>query len=375
MRLALLAGALLLAACSGKTNVREPAALQDIANPELRPQLVWTARTGADRYYGKLLLAAEPDAVFSADQKGRVWALNPQNGRRIWRVDTGARIISGPTVSGSTLLLGTLDGEVIALQRADGAELWRAQVSSEVMAAPVSDGSLVVVRTVDGRTHGLSITRGEMQWVFDRSVPNLTLRGLSSPLLHGGGIFVGMDNGRVAVLRPEDGQPIWEQVVAAPTGRTELERLTDIDADLIANGPELYVASFGGELACVDAQSGQVLWRRSIKSYTGMVFSGETVVVSDEQGHVWALDARSGAAAWKQEGLQYRGLSAPAVWGDAVVVGDAQGYLHWLNPSDGQIIARRRAGSAAIQSAPVAAGDWLYVRNRKGRISAIRLRE
>lgn len=374
MRLALLAAALLLAACSSKPNVREPAELQEITNPALRPQLAWSAATRGGRYYSHLQVAAEPDALFTADQKGRVWAFNPQNGQRIWRIATGARVIAGPSVSGNTVLVGTLDGEVIALQRADGAELWRSRLSSEVMAAPASDGNLVVARTVDGRTHALSLTSGERQWVFDRSVPSLTLRGLSAPLLHGGGVFVGMDNGRVAVLRPEDGQPVWEQAIAAPSGRTELERLTDIDANLLANGPEIYVASFGGEIACLDAQSGRALWRRDIKSYAGMVLSGERVVVSDEKGHVWALDAGTGAAAWKQEGLQYRRLSAPAVWGDYLVVGDYRGYLHWLDPRDGQIVARLRVGSAAIQATPVAAGEMLYVRNSKGRVSAIRLR-
>ncbi|PTU32341.1 outer membrane protein assembly factor BamB [Stenotrophobium rhamnosiphilum] len=364
--------ALTLTACSDK-NLRKPKELQSIASPTVKTDKAWTSSVGggSNNMYSGLQLKLEDDALFAADADGEVFAFNPANGNRIWRVKTKSRVISGPGVSGNAVLVGTLDGEVIALKRADGAELWRVKASSEVLAAPSGDGDMLVTRTVDGRLSGLSVDNGERKWVSDHSVPNLTLRGLSAPLVLDGRVYIGLDNGRLAALRLTDGQPVWEQAIAVPTGRTELERLTDIDAGLLASGSEIFAVSFSGEFVCVDADTGQVLWRRTVKSYSGMVVTGDLVVVTDESGVVWGLDARTGAAAWKQEGLLYRKLSPPAAFAGYVVVGDYEGYLHWLNPKDGTIVGRSRAGSDPIRAAMVATDKLLYVMNNGGKITAV----
>ncbi len=362
---------LILVACSGKENVREPAELRDIASPAVQPKRAWSRSVALGDHFSRLGVAVADDALFVSSAAGQVRALVPDTGRPIWEARTQTRASAGPALAGDLVLVGTLDAEVVALSRADGRERWRHTVSSEVMADPVSTLDLVIVRTVDGRLHGLERDSGALRWTFDRSVPSLTLRGLSAPLLHGGRLFVGMDNGRMAALDPDNGQLLWEQVIAAPTGRSELERLADIDADLVAADKEIYVASVGGELACVDGDTGQVLWRRSIASYSGMALVDDKLVVSDTDGRVWALDARTGAAAWKQEDLLYRRLSAPAAQGDLVVLGDFEGYLHWLSPRDGSLVGRVRAGSAAFQGAPVTVGDQLLAYSRDGRLFAI----
>lgn len=374
-RFALLLTAMVLAACSSDGKVREPAELQDIVSPPLRPSVAWRASigSGSDELYGELEAAVAEDAVYAADVDGRVYALDPENGERIWQAETGARVISGPTVAGNAVLVGTMEGEIIALKRADGAQYWRSTISSEALAPPASDGTLVLARAGDGRVYGLSAVSGARVWIFDRGVPNLTLRGLGAPVIAGSAAFVGMDNGRVAALRMLDGQPVWEQLIAAPTGRNELERLNDVDAALLFDDGDLFAASFGGELARVDGDTGQVLWRRTVKSYNGFARIGDLVITTDEAGVVWALDANSGAAAWKNEDLKYRRLSAPAAFQGRLVVGDFEGYLHWLDPKDGRLVARMRAGSDPIRSAPVAGERALYVLSTSGRLSAIRV--
>ncbi|MGH8506629.1 MAG: outer membrane protein assembly factor BamB [Stenotrophobium sp.] len=377
LRLALLVlVAVSVGACSSDKNVRKPAALQDIANPALKITKLWSssAGDGSDTLYTGLQMSVQPDAVFAADVGGDVYAFNPKNGDRIWRAKTGARVISGPSVSGNLLLVGTLDAQVIALKRADGSELWHSTLSSEVLAVSAGNGDIVVARTVDGHVYGLAADTGKQIWNFDRNEPNLTLRGLSEPMVIGGSAYVGLDNGRMVSLRVTDGQLNWEQVVAVPSGRTELDRITDIDAGLLDQNGNIFAASFGGELAAVDATSGQVQWRRAVKSYTGMVSTGKLIVVTDESGVVWALDAATGAAAWKQKDLLYRKLSPPAMLDGNIVVGDYEGYLSWLNPTDGSIIARSRAGSDPIRAHMAVMDDVLYVMNSTGKITALSIK-
>jgi outer membrane protein assembly factor BamB len=376
LRFGLVVAAVALAACGNKGPVREPADLERIDSAAVAPDVIWDASPGSGDgdQESRLRLAVESDMIVTADAAGDVYALDPKNGRKLWSIDTGARLIAGPTVHGDIVLLGTLDAEVIALKRADGALAWRTTVSSEVLAPPVGDGGVIVVRCGDGKIFGLSAASGVQRWSFDRNVPALTLRGLSTPLIHEGVAIVGLDNGRAAALRTETGEVLWEEVVSAPEGRSELERIVDVDAELIEAGGGVFALSFGGDLAAIGLQEGRVAWRRPVKSYTGAVLMANRILVTDEAGLVWSLDAETGASVWKSEALKYRRLSAPVVAGEFVVVADFEGYLHWLSPQDGRIVGRVRAVGDAVATAPVVHDNVLYVLDRSGEVAAVEVK-
>jgi outer membrane protein assembly factor BamB len=369
---AIVVAALAIGGCSSKSKVREPTKLTKIPKPSVTTDTAWTRSigNGADGFVSALSPALEPDALYVADLKGRVVALDPKTGARIWRSETKARVISGPTVFDDKVLVGTLDAEVIALKRSDGKPLWRARVSSEVMAPPVGAGKIVVARCGDGREYGLNSADGSRVWTFDRSVPSLTLRGLSAPLIVGNRVFTGTDSGKLSALNLSDGQLAWEQTLSVPTGRDPLSQLTDIDADLLPSNDGMFVVTMGGDIALVDPSGGDSRWRRTVKSYSSMASDGERLYVSDDDGVIWALDAETGAAAWKQEGLKYRHTSAVAVVGGSVVVGDYKGYLHFLSASTGEFIGRSRLGSDPVVAAPVVDGNRMYAMDEFGKLRA-----
>jgi len=368
-----LALAVAVAGCGSDGPVREPAELQKLKRGAIAPKVVWdkSPGDGDGGQESRLRLAVQPDLLVTADVDGEVYALDPKDGRTLWRAETGARVISGPTVHSDWVLLGTLDAEVIALKRSDGSPAWRATVSSEVLAPPAGDGGVVVVRCGDGKVFGLSADTGVRRWSFDRAVPPLTLRGLSAPLIYDGVAILGLDNGRVAALRVDTGEVLWEEVASAPEGRSELERIVDVDAELMTARGGIFALSFGGELAAIGLQEGRVAWRRPVKSYTGAALVGDRLLVSDETGLIWALDAETGAAAWTQEALKYRRVSAPVAMGDYAVVADFEGYLHWLAPDDGHIVARVHALDAPVAAPPVVQDDRLYVLDRSGGIAVV----
>ena len=374
MRLALAVAlsAVALMGCSSKGKTREPAKLVSIKNDQVIPDDVWSRGigSGSEGYYSGFRLTLDEDALFAAALDGKVYALNPKTGDLIWRAKTKSRVISGPGVSGDLVLVGTLDGEIIALKRADGKEVWRAKAPSEALGPPVGSGNIVVAKSADGREYGLDAATGERRWSFDRYEPNLALRGVSAPLIVGSRVYTGLDNGKLAVLNLGDGTPIWEQTISIATGRSVLDQLTDIDADLLPGTDGLYVVTYGGDLALIDYNTGDSRWRRGVKSYSGMALGGDKLFVTDDDGTVWALDASSGAAAWKQQELKYRRLSPPVFFKGYVVVGDYKGYLHWLSPVDGKIVGRTRLGSGPIVTPLVASGDLLYVMNMAGKLRA-----
>ncbi|MEX5695020.1 PQQ-binding-like beta-propeller repeat protein, partial [Pseudomonas syringae] len=84
----------------------------------------------------------------------------------------------------------------------------------------------------------------------------LTLRGTSAPIVTNRLAVAGLSTGKVVALDISNGVPVWEQRVAIPQGRSELERVVDIDGGLLLSGSTLYVASYQGRIAALDLDSG-----------------------------------------------------------------------------------------------------------------------
>jgi outer membrane protein assembly factor BamB len=355
-------------------NIDPPAELTRI-DASVRVDRLWKKSVG--RGERRLAIAQTPvigdGRVHVANTQGDVMALTADSGREVWRIRTGLRLTGGPGLGEATLVVGSLDGEVIAMNPETGSERWRARVSSEVITRPAIGRGVAVVRSIDGRVFGFNITDGSRRWVYDRGLPSLTLRGNAPPVIAGAVVYIGYDSGDVVALGVEDGVQQWEQRIAEPEGRTELERMVDVDGELVVTPGELYASSYKGQVVAMDPASGRPLWNRDLVVFTGVALAGDQLLVSDRGGTVWALDRRSGAALWRQDGLANRWLTTPAVHGDHAVVGDLEGYVHWLRLSDGQFAARERPSRDPIRGTPQVVDGVAYVLSTDGELSAFRL--
>ena len=355
-------------------NVPEPAKLEDF-RPAVKVKTLWSRRAtsgGGDRHV-ELHPVVAGGRVFAAGHDGDVAAYDPFDGKRLWEVDTGVPVSGGPGAGSGLVVVGSSAGDVVALDIADGAVAWRARVSSEVLSAPAVGERVAVVRTVDGKLFGLDTANGERSWVYDRTVPVLTLRGTSAPVIAGDVVVAGFDSGHLVAVSLADGQLLWESHVTAPTGRTELERLADLDADPVVSDGVVYVVTFQGRVAAFDLGTGQPLWERDLSSHAGIGIGRRLVYVTDEQGHVWAFDRGNGSSLWRQDGLERRQVTRPVEFGDYVVVADFQGYVHWLGTGDGRFAARVRTGGSAVRAPAVAGETAVYVLGESGRLTALTL--
>ena len=321
----------------------------------------------------ELRASAAGTRVVAAGHDGDVAAHDPFTGEQLWETDTDVSISGGPGAGSGLVVVGSSGGDVVALAGENGAVMWRAQVSSEVLSAPAVSERTVVVRTIDGKLFGLDTANGGRVWVYDRTVPALTLRGTSAPVIAGGLVIAGFDSGHLAAVSLVDGRLIWETHVAAPTGRTELERLADIDADPVVSDGVVYAASYQGRVAAFDLATGRTLWRREMSSHAGIGAGRRLLYVTDEQSHVWALDRGTGASLWRQDALALRQLTRPVEYEGHVVVADFEGHVHWLSTGDGRIVGRIRAGNRAVTAPPVATDAAVYVLGRRGKLTALTL--
>jgi len=371
--LALVAALGALVACSKDKTVEPPAELVDL-NQTLAVKKVWSEGVGGggEKLRLALGLAEDSGVLYAASRDGKVRALDADTGRTRWQVDTKADLSAGPAVGDGLVVVGTTSGMVIALELADGKQRWRATMSGEVLAAPLVAGDRVVVRSVDGRMRALNAADGSEAWMVEDVVPRLTLRGTSAPVRAGDVVIGGFDSGRIMAVALASGDILWQAQVSSPRGRTELERIADIDAAVRVAGEEIYAIGYQGRIAMVALDTGQVWWARDLSSYRGIGLDDDQLYVATSDGDVVALRRRDGGTVWEQTGLKRRALSTPVTHAGAVVVGDFEGYLHWMDRGSGRFVARQRLGSTRIAATPLVIGDRLFVMDEGGKIAAYR---
>jgi len=374
--------ALVLTACGSMTSwleedvyIAPPAELAEFT-AEFEPEIIWQTDTGdgSEDAYSDLATWIQGDMAVAIDGEGEVSSYNALTGHQLWRVDLDVAVASGVGGGNGLILVGTREGKIIALDQKNGAVLWEKKLSSEVLAPPKAAMDVVVARTADGKMTGLATSDGHILWAYQRTVPLLSLRGASEPVLYEDKVVAGYANGKLVALSLLDGNVIWEESVAVPRGRTELDRLVDIDSAPVIKDGIVYVVAYHGRLAAISLDSGRMLWARDMSSRSGLdVDSGDAVYVSDDLGYVWALQDGSGDALWRQTRLLRRKITAPVIVGNYVIVGDLEGYVHWMSREDGRFVTRHRISDEAILSKPVVKDEIVYVTAIDGTLTAFRI--
>jgi outer membrane protein assembly factor BamB len=376
----LIAASVVLSACSifggdDDDEELEPLPLQDIEET-LDVRRLWSGKIGGGSEFLRIGLNPSTDGerLYAASYDGKVVALNPDNGDRIWRTDLEIILSAGPAVGGGFVIVGGYDGELVALNAEDGAEAWRGDIEGESLAKPVISENTLVVYTIDGRLRGFSVFDGRELWVIEQDLPALTQRGSATPIIVGSSVIAGFDNGRLVAVDIEDGVVEWEAVMTPPSGRSDLDRLADVDGNLAAVGQDVYAAGYNGRIASLAAESGQVLWAREISSPAGVAADWNNIYTVGNQGEIIALLRRNGDDVWRQESLLRREPTTPTPFSTAVVVGDFEGYVHFFNNFDGRPVARERVGKGMISGPPLVMGDKLIVQSEAGNIAAFTVR-
>lgn len=376
---ALITATSLLVSCGifgDKDEDLEPKELVDFRQT-LKLKRLWTVSVGGESEFLRVALRPTGDGsrIYAAGHDGVVSAFDPVNGKRIWQTKLRNELTVGPGVGEGRVVVVSKDGFAIALDAATGNVQWRVDVAGESLARPIVSGEIVLLQTIDNRMRALSIYDGRSLWSLEQSTPTLTMRGSADPVLVANTVIGGFDNGRLVAANLETGDVAWETLLSPPKGRSDLDRLSDIDGPIAVVGPDVYAAGYQGRVAAVASESGQILWSRDISSYAGVSADWNSVYTVREGGEIIALSRREGNELWRNSDLLRREPTLPVPFHTTVAVGDFDGYLHFFSNLSGEPVARIRLGSVAITNAPVVVANRLYVQSDSGRLAAFEVVE
>ena len=370
----------------------EPAALVDF-DAEVNVKRQWKTKVGKGlgNKYIRLQPLVVADRVVAADAYGVVAAFDRFSGDKIWQQQVGQverrasgldrfldrsdpGFVSGGVGGGEGLvLLGTTRGNVIALALSDGSEQWRTYLGSEIGAQPVAAQGRVFAQTIDGELIALDAETGEKLWSYSSQVPLLTLRGTSTPVTERDVVFTGFASGKVVALRANNGEPIWEQRIMLPEGRSELERIVDVDAAPLVTGNSVYAQAYQGRMMRILARDGRPRWEADVSSFLNLAEGYGQVYAVEEKDTLTALDQERGEVTWQHDLLARRGLTAPLAYSNYLVVGDAQGYVHVMAQRDGRMMGREKVNGKGLRTPFVLADGTFYVLDNAGGLHAYKI--
>lgn len=353
---------------------------------------VWSRDVGRGQGIGltQLMPVIDGEKIYSVDHQGVVTALNRQTGKKLWSVkvtqqftgwlgsvvyffkekDLNHGITGGISYADGVLYVGNYAGEVIALSAVNGKEVWRKQLKGEISSVPQTNGQVVAVQTMNGKLFVLDAKTGADMWFFENPPPVLTLRGSAAPLVTDAAIFAGFANGRLMAFNPSNGLILWEQRMALPKGRSELDRMVDIHASPVIKDGILFVGTYQGRIAAVARGTGSNVWGVDGSTTENLAAADDKLFVSHSDGKIVAYSLTSGEQLWQNEKLLRRRLSGPQVFGDYLAVVDFEGYMHVLNQANGEFAARDRVDSNGVRAPMLTDGTTLYVYGNGGDLMA-----
>ena len=333
---------------------------------------LWGTKVGSDSDFLRVALRPASDGarIYAASYDGNVVALDPETGKQIWRTDLDMELYAGPGIGEGHVAVVAKQGFAILLDATDGSERWRVNVEAESLSCPLIQAETFVIQTIDNRLQALSLFEGRARWSIQQDMPALTMRGSSSPIAVRSQVIAGFDSGRLVAVDIESGTVSWDVLLSPPQGRSDLDRLSDIDGALAVVGQDVYASGYHGRLAALAAESGQILWSRDISSFKGVAADWNSLYTIRDQGELVALTRRNGQEIWRNDSLLRREPTLPIPFGTTVVVGDLEGYIHFFNAVDGEAVARTRLGNKAITGDPLVVANRLYVQSDNGRLAA-----
>lgn len=364
-------GGLWLSGCSRNEPINPPTPLQSI-QPRVSISRVWSQSIGrmGRRDVPGLCIREDQDVIYAAAGNGGVAALHLDGGL-LWQVSLPAPLVCGPVLATSTddLWVGSARGDLWCLHRQTGDVQWHKAMESEVLAITATADHLFV-RTADGRLTALAPKKDEPVWVLDHDMPALSVRGMSAAIPLANGLLIGWEDGSVETILQDNGERAWEARIALPRGRTDIERMIDVQASLVHVDGRLFAAATNAKVTALDVQTGSQLWVSDVSTWVDMAFAQQRLFVVGEDDTVRALAADSGRILWKQDALRYRRLSKAVAWQRWLMVADAQGIMHVLDANDGQLIGRvESAVSTALVDAHVLVDGRLLTLDVEGNLS------
>ncbi|MDL2340913.1 MAG: PQQ-like beta-propeller repeat protein [Pseudomonadota bacterium] len=325
--------------------------------------------------------------VYTIDTMGSVRAFDARSGAALWSVQTPvdkgseASVYGGGLAFDSGRIFATNGlGHVMALDAATGASVWQVRPGGPLRGAPSVAGGALYVMSQDNQIFSLSTADGKTNWSAAAALEIAGVFGSASPAVGQGTVVAGFSSGELNAYRYENGRQVWQDALQRTSITTSVSTLSDIDADPVIDGGQVFAVGQGGRMVALELTTGQRLWESNIAGIDTPWVAGDWIFVITDKAQLICFSRANGHVRWinqmpgfnnakKKKGeIDYSG---PVLAGGRLIVAGSNGVLINLDPETGSFQSQTGV-KAPISLDPVVANSTLYVLDDKGILHAFR---
>jgi outer membrane protein assembly factor BamB len=324
--------------------------------------------------------------VYTIDTVGTVRAFDTRNGGQIWSSSFGSDVNRDSNYGGGVAFANghvyatNGNGYVAALDAATGGAIWTVKPGGPLRGAPTVTGDAVYVMSQDNQLYSLKESDGSRNWSSAAALEIAGVFGSASPSVAAGTVVAGFSSGELNAYRYENGRQVWGDTLSRTSISTSVASLSDIDADAVIDGNQVFAIGKGGRMVALELTSGQRMWEQNIAGISTPWVAGDWLFAVTDEAKLIAMSRNNGKVRWinqlprwenpkgKKDPIFYSG---PVLAGGRLILASSTGALINVNPENGAFLTQSTLG-AGVSLQPVVAGSTLYILDDRGRLTAFR---
>ncbi len=239
------------------------------------------------------------NAVYAMTQDNQIFSLATEDGRILWQDaaasgEAGVYGVAAPAAGQGTVIAGYSTGEIVAYRYENGRTLWsdalaRTSISTSVStltdvdADPIIDNGRVYALGQGGRMAAYELVTGQRIW-------ELSLAGISTPVVAGEWIFTLTDDARLLAIARSTGKIRW--ITQLMRYKNEEKRTNPVFwTGPVLAGNKLWIANTRGELKSVDVMTGEAADFTKFGSGISLppIVANQTLYVLEDSGKITAF--------------------------------------------------------------------------------------
>lgn len=258
--------------------------------------------------------AVDSTTVYFGGQDGYVYALDRSSGQRRWSSGLGFHIFCDTGILRDSLVLsGNSMGKVCALDSRTGQPVWDREIGGIVLGPAVVDS--IAVFTSESGVTAVFDWQGEPLWKAEHTTQ------ASAPSADSTAVYVAYSGGAVRKFDIRNGTLLWDTDVVSRPGRTVLARP-------VLTGGKVLVGTNDGQLICLDRETGGIVWEQRFENWLQLppAVGQELIYLACDDQRLHLVELETGA---KVDSLEMGGYSgtAPLLMDGVIYYGNTSGVF------------------------------------------------
>ena len=258
--------------------------------------------------------------LYVGDIDGVLHCLDAKTGKRIWKFEAGLEINGSVNFYQDKILIGSQDATLYCLNQTDGKLAWKVEIDDQIRCMPTVVSNRGFVAGCDSKLHVIDLDQG-------KAIGTVPIDGPtgSAPAVRDDVAYFGTEAGTFFAIDWKELKVVWK--FEDSRNRQQIRASAAVLPDRVIFG------SYSKNLVSLDRESGEKQWSFKAKGKinSSPVVAGERVYFGSSDNRVRAVDVSNGKEVWQYEAPS--GFPAgPAVSNGRLLIASERGVVYCFGP-------------------------------------------